>query len=156
MSVPVTVVADPVLKEQLRNLEEKNQLLTEELGRAHTVLQQIGPPTASPEVLLQTLKTKAEAFEEQRAKMLQQEALAETLTKKVNDLEAELANAGKTLDTPQPLDKVYVTAIQSRTAENGNVVVACTMHHGLESEPVVGTILIPQSEFNKLRPQKQM
>jgi hypothetical protein len=158
VSGPRTAPADATQKvqaEKLRKLEEEVASLTKELSQARAVLQQIGPPTASPDALLQNLKTKAEAFEEQQVQLLQQTALAETLAKKVNDLEELMAEAPKPLDTAKPLDRVYVTTIQSRTNDNGNVVVACEMRLDQESVAVTGTLVIPQSEFGKLRPPKQ-
>jgi hypothetical protein len=110
----------------------------------------------SPDVALQAELVKVqEERQKQVDELLEQTVLVETLTKKVKDLEDLLAEPPKTLDTPAPLDRVWVTTVHSRSVDNGNVVVACTMHQGQESARVTGTILIPQSEFGKLRPQKQ-
>jgi hypothetical protein len=130
-------------KEKIRNLEAQLASLKDELGKAPS------------EVVLQNLKDQAKMAEELQIKLLQRTTEFETSAQKVKDLEDQLASAPKILDTPKPLDKVWVTLIQSRTTENGNVVVACTMHTGVESEAVSGTILIPQSEVGKLRPPKQ-
>jgi small-conductance mechanosensitive channel len=147
--------ASPEQREAIRKLEAEVADLTAKLTKANGVLQHLGPPSASPEALLQSLKDQAKSAEDLQAKLLQQTSLSETLAKKVKDLEELLAEAPKLLDTPKPLDRVWVTSVQSRSVDSGNVVVTCTMHQGQEENKVEGTILIPQAEFGKLRPPKQ-
>lgn len=156
--VTLSAGSNPVDQKKISILEAQLSSLKVELDKANVVLIQIGPPTTSMEVLLQTVKDQAkmaEMAEDLQSALLQRTVEAETLAKKVKDFEDQLSSVPKILDTSKPPDKVWVTMIQSRTIENGNIVVACTMHTGVESETVSGTILIPQSEVGKLRPPKQ-
>ena len=150
MGPPISPVATPAA-----STSDKEAALHKQLAEAKRKLQEAQAPDPRLDSLsrdVTVLKTELESTNGKLAAALAAQQQAEAAL-----AEAKAAAENQVAPEPAPpSDKVWVTAIESRTSDNGTVLVNCTMHYGDEDAALEGVIHIPATEIPKLKPPRSV